>query len=159
MGLRPRRSVPVVMRAIASAGLLLAVLLLSAEAATACSCVRTDPKQAVAESKGAVTARLLEVKRPIEGDEPVSSATPTDFVYRTGRVVKGAARGLRRGRRLVVQSQLYEASCGLSGEVGGLTGLFLQRRNGRWTSSLCSQISRARMLRVQGPDARLSSCG
>ncbi len=143
------------MRAIASAGLLLAVLLLSAEAATACSCVPIDPKQAVAESKGAVTARLLEVKRPIEG-EPVSSATPTDFVYRTGRVVKGAARGLRRGRRLVVQSQLSEASCGLSGEVGGLTGLFLQRRNGRWTSSLCSQISRARMLQVKGRQAGFS---
>lgn len=73
------------MRAIASAGLLLAVLLLSAEAAMACSSAPFDSKQAVAESEGAVTARLL-VARP---SEPVSSVAPTDFVYRTGRVVKG----------------------------------------------------------------------
>lgn len=144
------------MRAIASAGLLLAVLLLSAEEAMACSCAPIDPRQAVADSKGAVTARLLEVRRPTSGDEPVSSAAPTDFVYRTGRVVKGAQRGLQRGRRLVVQSQLSEASCGLSGEVGGLTGLFLQRTNGRWTSSLCSQISRARMLQLKGRQAGFS---
>lgn len=155
-GGRLRRSVPVVMRAVASAGLLLTGLLLSAEAAMACSCAPIDPKQGVADSKGAVTARLLEVRRPTAEDESGSSAAPTHFVYRTGRVVKGAARGLQRGRRLVVQSQPSEVSCGLSGEVGGLTGLFLERMNGRWTSGLCSQISRARMLRVRGPEASSS---
>ena len=107
-GGRLRRSVPVVMRAIASAGLLLAIFLLSAEAAMACSCVPIDPKQGVADSKGAVTARLLEIQRPMARDEPASSGHPANFVYRTGRVVKGAARGLKRGRRLMVQSALSE---------------------------------------------------
>lgn len=137
----------------------MAIFLLSAEAAMACSCVPIDPKQGVADSKGAVTARLLEIQRPMARDEPASSGHPANFVYRTGRVVKGAARGLKRGRRLMVQSALSEASCGLSGEVGGLTGLFLQREDGRWISGLCSQISRAQMLRLRRPAARSSSCG
>ena len=144
------------MRAIASAGLLLAVLLLSAEEAMACSCAPIDPRQAVAESQGAVTARLLKVERLSAEGEPVSSLDPTNFIYRTGRVVKGAKRGLERGGRLVVRSPFLEASCGLSGEVGGLTGLFLERVDGRWTSSLCSQISRARMLQVKGRQAGFS---
>lgn len=122
-----------VIRAIAVAALLLTLVLLSAEAAMACSCLPIDPKKKLAGSKGAVTARLLEV-----GEE--------DFVYRTGRVVKGEARGLQRGRRLVVRSQLPGTSCGLEGEPGGLTGLFLDRENGRWTSFSCNQVSRAAML-------------
>jgi hypothetical protein len=142
-----------VIRAIAGAALLVTVLLLGAETAMACSCAPVDPREKLAGSKGAVTARLLEVRRPPAGEEAVSSADPTLFIYRTGRVVKGAARGLKRGRRLAVQSPLSEASCGLAGEPGGLTGLFLDRENGRWTSNLCNQISRATMLRQGGPKA------
>lgn len=143
------RSVPVVIRAIAGAGLLLTVVLLSAEAAMACSCAfGVTPDRQLARADAAVTARLLEVERLSDGDEPVSTADPANFIYRTGRVVKGQARGLQRGRRLVVLSPLSGASCGLEGEVGDLTGLFLERENGRWTSGLCSQVSRSSMLRL-----------
>lgn len=154
-----RRSVPMVIRAIAGAALLLTVLLLGAEAAMACSCAPIDPKEKLADSNGAVTARLLEVRPLGAGDEAVSSADPTRFIYRTGRVVKGAARGLKRGRRLVVRSPLSEASCGLGGDPGGLTGLFLDREKGHWTSNLCSQISRATMLRLGAAEASSASCG
>lgn len=140
-----------VIRSTAGAALLLTGLLVGAETAMACSCAPVDPMEKLAGSKGAVTARLLEVRRPPAGEEAVSSADPTRFIYRTGRVVKGAARGLKRGRRLVVQSPLSEASCGLAGEPGGLTGLFVDRDDGRWTSNLCSQIGRATMLRLGGP--------
>jgi len=147
-----------VTRALAGAGLLLTIVLLSAEAAMACSCAPIDPTAKLADSKGALTARLLEVKRVTE-EEPVSSADPTNFIYRTGRVLKGGARGLQRGRRLVVRSVLSDVSCGLVTEVGGLTGLFLERENGRWTSGLCSQISRAQMLRLRRQEGSIASCG
>lgn len=124
----------------------------------ACSCAPIDPKAKLAESKGAVTARLLEVNR-VSGEEPASSTDPANFVYRTGRVLKGGARGLQRGRRLVVRSVLSDASCGLVSELDGLTGLFLERENGRWTSGLCSQISRGQMLRVGGQEGKIASCG
>jgi hypothetical protein len=122
--------------------------MVSAEAAMACSCALVAPERQLARADGAVSARLLEVERLSDADEPVSTLDRTNFVYRTGRVVKGEARGLQRGRRLVVRSQFSGASCGLDGDVGALTGLFLYRESGHWTSGLCNQISRASMLRL-----------
>jgi hypothetical protein len=124
-----------VIRAIASAGLVLMILLLSAESAMACSCVAVKPKTKLADSKGAVTARLLEV----DG---------ADFVYRAGYVVKGKARGLRRGRRLVVRNVADGTSCGLSNRVGDVIGLFLSRKQGRWTAFSCDEISAGQMRRL-----------
>jgi hypothetical protein len=134
-----------VIRAMAIAGMSLAVLLPTAEAAMACSCSYIPPKRKLAESKGAVTARLLEVKRLAEGG---SSNGLADFVYRTGRVVSGARRGLKRGRRLVVRSTTSSASCGLSTEAGRDSGLFLTRSGGRWAGNLCDQVSAGQMRRL-----------
>lgn len=122
----------------------------------ACSCAPINLKRGLADADGAVTARLLSVDL-VGGDGPVSSADPADFVYRTGRVLKGS--GLQRGRRLVVRSVRSDASCGLLHDVGGLTGLFLQREDGRWTSSLCSQTSRRQMLRAGRAGRAARMCG
>jgi hypothetical protein len=127
-----RRSLPVVLRVIAIVGVVATTVMVTAEAAMACTCAPMNPKKALASSKGAVTARLLE-------------KSGEDFVYRTGRVVKGEARRLQQGRRLVVRSHLL---CGLEGDVGALTGLFLYRESGGWISGLCNQISRGQMLRL-----------
>jgi hypothetical protein len=144
-----------VIRAIVTAGMSLAVVLLTAEAAMACSCAYISPKTKLAESEAAVTARLLALKRLDEGASPSGLA---DFVYRTGRVVKGLGRGLKRGRRLVVRSTTSSASCGLSTDPGGLTGLFLMRSRGRWAGNLCDQISAAQMRRLaRGADVETSS--
>jgi hypothetical protein len=128
-----------VIRIGALAGLVLVVLLLAAESAMACSCAFTPPQRQLELSDGAVIARLLRVK-PLD-DVGASAA----FVYRTGKVLKGARHGLRRGRRLVVRSARQSASCGLSDQVGRLTGLFLTREDGRWHSSSCREASPAQM--------------
>jgi hypothetical protein len=119
---------------------LLGVLAVPA-AADACSCVSQPPAQQLRQADGAVVARLVAV-RPIGGQ----AALQAKFVYRTGLVVKGA--GLERGRRLVLRGSTSSAACGLSTDVGGLSGLFLHRSGGRWGSSLCGQTARAVMRRL-----------
>jgi hypothetical protein len=129
-------------------GLVATAVLAAAPSAAGCSCAPVQPKQKLRGSDGAVIARLLDVRPVDDGDDVYSSAGPTDFVYRTGRVFKGRPR-LRRGRRLVVRSVRSEASCGLSSRVGRLTGLFLYRSEGRWTSNLCNEVTPAQMRSVR----------
>lgn len=135
----------VVLRLPVTAGLAAAALLLLAESAAACSCAYVEPEAKLRRSDGAVVARLLAVK-PVgdDRDGAIGSADPTDFVYRTGRVLKGRPR-LRRGRRLVVRSVRLDASCGLSSRVGRLTGLFLQRDGGRWRAYSCDEVTAGEM--------------
>jgi hypothetical protein len=140
------------LRVSAVAALVVATALLAAEGAMACSCVAIDPKTQLEQSDGAVVARLLKVK-PL--DDIGSSA---NFVYRTGRVLKGRQRGLRRGRRLVVRGPLQSASCGLSNDVGALTGLFMFREKGRWTSNLCLEIGARQMRKLEGASAAKRRC-
>ena len=128
-----------------AAVLVTAVALLGAEGAAACSCAFVAPEAKLRQSDGAVIARLVRVKPIDDGDNVHSSADPTDFIYRTGRVYKGKPKGLRRGRRLVVRSVRSSATCGLSTEVGRLTGLFMDRQGGRWHSNLCSEVTPQQM--------------
>jgi hypothetical protein len=134
----PGRSVYVMARVIILAGLVVTLALAAAETASACSCVQIAPETKLRQSDGAVVARLLRVE-PLE-----SSQFSANFVYRTGRVLKGKPR-LRRGRRLVVRSPLSSASCGLMEREGRLTGLFLTRDDGRWSSNSCNEVSAAVM--------------
>ena len=137
-----------VIRMASAGGLAIAIVLLIGEAAMACSCAHVAPRKQLAAADGAVTARLLGVQR-LDGGPPAA-----DFVYRTGRVVKGSARGLRRGRRLAVRSAYESASCGLSRRVGSLTGLFLTRARGRWRSNSCNEITARTMRALGGAAAR-----
>lgn len=122
--------------------LVLATALLGAESAQACTCVAVPPEDLLERADGAVIARHLAV-RPIDGSAEV------DFVYRVGRVYKHGP-GLRRGRRIAVRTANSDAVCGLSPSIGRLTGLFLYRRDGRWTSGSCGQTSPKRMRRAGG---------
>ena len=139
-----------VIRCLALAAAVLTLALVAAETALACSCVPIDPESRVEEADGAVIARLLAV-------EPVGSFSAR-FVYRTGRVYKGRPR-LKRGRRLVVRSSRSSASCGLSQNVGRLTGLFLYRERGRWTSNSCNEVTPAQMRSLDEPGAARAGGG
>lgn len=143
------------MRTFGVAGVLAALALLAgAPAATACSCVAKKPKELLRQADGAAVARLLAIRSVDDGGD----FGPADFVYRTGKVLKGKSR-LRRGRRLVIRSTRSGASCGLSGRPGRLTGLFLYRSDGQWTSSLCTQIGAGQMRRLGRKRARESTGG
>ena len=147
-----RRSAGVILiRSIGAAVLVTAIALLGPEGATACSCAFVAPETMLEQADGAVIARLVRVG---------PTADPTDFVYRTGRVYKGKPR-LRRGRRLVVRSARSSATCGLSDEVGRLTGLFMDRQGGRWHSNLCREVTPAQMRSLDRAGARAAdrACG
>jgi hypothetical protein len=145
------------MRRLASVVVLaLGIALATAGSAAACSCIAISPGTKLKQSDGAVTARLLDA-RPLGGvDPPSSSATPSEFVYRIGRVIKGRPR-LRSGRRLVVRSLWSGSSCGLSQDLGRVQGLFLRRANGRWRAGACDEIRAAQMRRLRGKGAAASA--
>ena len=136
-------------RAIAASGAALAITLVAAPAAQACSCVPPDPDAMLKEADGAFVGRLLAVRvvDPPEEGEPISSGQPADYIYRVGRVYNGGP-GLRRGRRVRVRSVRSEATCGLPSGRGRLYGLFLTRAGGRWHSNLCSVVTPAQMRRA-----------
>jgi hypothetical protein len=147
-----------VLRVLALVAAALAIALATAGSAAACSCIGEKPRDLLKQSDAAVTARLLEV-RPVGGGEPSSSADPTDFVYRIGRVVKGKAR-LTSGETLVVRSRYSGSSCGLSNFGGKVRGLFLTRENGRWRSWACREVPARQMRRLAagGAVGSLASC-
>ena len=147
-------------RGIAAALVALLVALVAAESAQACSCARPRPRQQLEEADGAFVGRLLAVRvvdPPAEG-EPISTADPTDYIYRVGRVAKGGP-GLRRGRRVRVRSVRSGATCGLPRGRGQLYGLFLRRQHGRWHSSLCSVVSPADMPAAGASRSRRTRAG
>ena len=53
----------------------------------------------------------------------------------------------------MVRSPRSSASCGLSQNVGRLTGLFLYRERGRWTSNSCNEVTPAQMRSLDEPGA------
>ena len=137
------------MRRLAVAAVTVAVSLLGADAAMACSCVPLNERERLRESDGAFVGRLVAVRvvDPPDQGEPIGSGDPTDFIYRVRRVYNGGP-GLRRGRRVRVRSVRDEATCGLQSRKGELYGLFLQRRNHRWHSNLCLTTTPRRMRRA-----------
>jgi hypothetical protein len=141
-------------RGIAVAAAALAIALVGAEGAQACSCAGPGGPGSIGGADGVIIGRLLAVKvvdPPAEG-EPISSADPADYIYRVGRVYNGGP-GLHRGRRVRVRSVRDSASCGLPRPRGHLYGLFLERRNGRWTSSLCGVVSPAELRAMEADGA------
>ena len=100
----------------------------TATPAHACSCAMPDPRSLLPQADGAFVGRL--VTRRDAGDGRAV------FTFRVERRVKGAL-----GDTVDVESASNGAACGLEATVGARIGLFLERRNGRWTSSLCWQVS------------------
>jgi hypothetical protein len=129
--------------------LVLLASLLAAETALACSCAPVSAKEQFRQSDAAVVARLVDVVP--------RSEQSSDFVYRVKRAFKGERR-LERGDRLTIRSSNSGASCGLPREKRRY-GLFLERINGEYTSSLCSVVSPRKMRRAaRGSSARASGC-
>ncbi len=122
------------------AGVLAATAVVAATAtpAHACSCAMPDPRSLLTQSDGAFVGRLL--ARRDAGDGRAI------FTFRVERRVKGAL-----GTTVDVESATDGAACGLETTVGARIGLFLERRDGRWTSSLCWQVSPEDLLAAVRP--------
>ena len=122
------------------AGVLAAVAVVAATAtpAHACSCAVPDARSLLAQTDGAFVGRLIE-RRDLGGGRAV-------FTFRVERRVKGSM-----GSTVDVESASNGAACGLETTIGARIGLFLERRAGRWTSSLCWQVSPDDLLAAAQP--------
>jgi hypothetical protein len=125
----------------------LAGLLVGAESAAACTCVPVQFERQLKRADGAFNGRLLSIT-------PVEGTSDARYRYRVGVVVKGS---FRRGQVVTVWSLYGDAMCGLMTGVGEVYGLFVDRKEERWTSSLCATISAKRMRRAA--DAEGASSG
>ncbi len=122
------------------AGVVAAVAVVAATAtpAHACSCAMPDPRSLLAQTDGAFVGRLIE-RRDLGDGRAV-------FTFRVERRVKGAM-----GTTVDVESASNGAACGLETTIGARIGLFLERSAGRWTSSLCWQVSPDDLLAAAQP--------
>jgi hypothetical protein len=146
-------------RRLAALATAVAIPLVAADGATACSCVPPRPAAQLKASDGAFVGRLVAIREadpPAEG-EPIGSGDPVDYVYRVGRVYKRGP-GLRRGRRVRVRSARDSGTCGLPRGRGRLYGLFVFREDGRWTSNLCQVVTPAQMRRGAEASRREPAC-
>jgi hypothetical protein len=126
--------------AAALTGACLAAALIAAPDAEACSCAPVKMRQAFRQSDAAIIGKLRDVRQVEAG------FGQRNFIYRVRRVDKGERR-IDVGTRIAVRSRGSEASCGLPRHPRRI-GLFLERRNGRWTSNLCSTVSARKMRRA-----------
>jgi hypothetical protein len=78
---------------------------------------------------------------PFVHGELIFSGRPVLNHFEVERSIKGDL-----GERVDVEAVASGASCGLELEVGERTGLFLQRTETGWRSSLCSQTEPAGLL-------------
>jgi hypothetical protein len=103
------------------------VVWMDVERVGACSCVRQDPREWLADGKPAVIGEVVS-KRPV-GGEP----GPT-YEYRV-RVERQFNADL--GAEITLTSASTEAACGFEWNVGQRVGAFLRRDGARWTTNLC----------------------
>ena len=119
-----------------------ASLIVTAGEAEACSCASVEPRDAIAESDAAFVGTVLERS----GDGVVDGffdGEDRTFIFAVETDVKG---------NLGSEVEVHSSICGLEVEEGGRVGLFLTLGAGDvWTSSLCSQIAPAVLLRAAAP--------
>ena len=115
-----------------------AVVAATANPAYACSCVIPDPRTLLAQTDGAFVGRLT-ARRDLGDGRAL-------FTFHVERRVKGAI-----GSTVEVESASNGAACGLETTIGARIGLFLERRAGRWTSSLCWQVTPEDLLAAAQP--------
>jgi hypothetical protein len=133
---------------------------LGAPSALGCSCAGDfDLAKAIDNSDAAFIGTL--VKRYRVGREPTGPVVPTGGpgVYKF-HVMQAVKRDL--GRVVKVYADLSGAACGLAVTPGHKTALLLDRRKGRWTSSLCAEFApremRAAALKRAGSAGAASGC-
>jgi hypothetical protein len=115
-----------------------AALAATAGPAYACSCAPPDPRSLLGQADGAFVGRLVSRQEVDPGR--------ARFTFEVERLVKGAL-----GSTVVVESASNSAACGIETPVGSRIGLFLERRDGQWTSSLCWQVSPEDLLAAAQP--------
>lgn len=113
--------------------------------ALGCSCVPTTPAQSLARSDAAIVGRLLAV-------EP-RGGSRAEYRYDVLRVYRGRD-AIDPGSVVKVLGSRGSAACGLPERVGGRFGLFLTRRRGRWSGSLCGLVSPRRLRAAARETAR-----
>jgi hypothetical protein len=140
-----------VRRLAAPSSILLAVALLAPASAQACSCAAIAPETRLAQSDGAVIAKLIEVLP--------RGRYLADYRYRIKEAFK-ARRRLRPGRLLTIRAPVSSATCGLPHDRRGSYGLFLRRSRGRWHAGLCDVVSGREMREAAAgrAGARARSC-
>ncbi len=140
-------------RFIRIACLVLALVLLPVQSASACSCALGDPRDSFARADGAFVGTFLEshLAEPPDPDGGFSSADDTIYSFRLDEEYKGELG--EPGDVVEVHSAFSGASCGLEVEQGERYGLFLEVRekDGAWRSSLCSQVSPKEMREAASP--------
>jgi len=115
-----------------------AALAATAGPAYACSCAPPDPRSLLGQADGAFVGRLVTRQEVAAGR--------SRFTFAVERSVKGAL-----GTTVDVESASDSAACGIETPIGSRIGLFLERRDGRWTSSLCWQVSPEDLLAAAQP--------
>ena len=137
-------------RVLRVACLVAALLLIPIESARACSCALGDPRDAFARSEGAFVGTFIE-SRPAEAPDPDGGWSTDESIYsfRLDEEYKGELG--EPGDIVEVRSASSGASCGLEVQPGRAYGLFLEARNGEWSSSLCSQVSPRTMREAASP--------
>ena len=122
--------------------------ILPLQAAKACSCVNGDPRDMFNAADGAFVGTFLE-SHPVEPN-PDNSAADTIYTFTLNEEYKGELG--EPGDIVEVHAPLSGASCGIEAQPGRDYGLFLTLRDdGAWSSSLCSQVSPARMREGASP--------
>ena len=114
----------------------LAMMLLTASGAMACSCAPQAPAEALEESDAAVVARLVKVLP--------HGKLHADYRYEVRQVYRGGAT-IDKGQMLTVRSGRSAATCALPRRLGHVYGLFLARRQGRWFGGICGVIEPRRL--------------
>lgn len=128
------------------------VTLAGAESAAACSCAPLElDRQTFRQNDGAIVGRLLD-KTPV-------GRFSADYRYRVTAVYRGR-RLIDVGAAIEIRSAADGAACGLETAPGKKDGLFLERRRGRWTSSLCATVSPQKLRRAAADRgrARAATC-
>ncbi|MDX6602976.1 MAG: Tissue inhibitor of metalloproteinase [Solirubrobacterales bacterium] len=116
--------------------LVVMTMLVSASAASACSCAPQPPGESLREADGAVVGRLVKVLP----HGPLHAV----FRYEVRHVYKGADL-IDAGEMLDVRSARRGAACGLPRRTGRSYGLFLSHRHGRWFGGICGVIAPQRL--------------
>lgn len=124
--------------------LLAGALVLPGKAVWACSCAATTDEDLPRRVREA-DAAFLGTER-----EPIAHMQQGDVVrlrFSVERVYKAEL-----GRDEIVRTSRDTAGCGIGQpSPGRRTGLLLYRRDGEWTSHLCSMVEPEQMMRVLGP--------
>jgi hypothetical protein len=109
-----------------------AALAVTAKPAHACSCAIVDAREALTRFDAAFIGTIVERKDEWQGG--------VTLVFRVEERFKGSL-----GATVDVRTASNGAACGIEAPVGSRVGLFLERENGRWIGSLCSEVEPARL--------------